>query len=515
MNAAHEHAAGYRVLVVDDTVANRTLVKAYLGRLGFAVLTAENGREALDVFAREQPDIVLMDVMMPVMDGHEATRQIRERWPERWVPVVMLSALGSESDLVSGLETGADDYLVKPLSYQVFAAKMRTLVRSLALQRQTEAALARLQAVSQAMSDALVIFDGEGRIEAGNPALSALFGRGPDHYAGTSVYALFESPGAEALRSEVGAREAGASGLDQPAMRELEACVAGGVKVAVELALSGMPQPEGRRYLAVIRNVADRKAAERELAASARTLQRYHDDAERENALALDILDRQTRLGFVDDPRVQHSVVPAQRFSGDVVLSAFAPDGRLFALLADATGHGLSAAVSVLPAVSEFYRLVATAPRAAQCVAALNSVLLDVLPRGRFVAAALVCADLSSGEAQVWVGGTPAVLHLAPDGAVRARCEATQIPMGIDDFRMEDIVLSPVRLAPGEQLVLCSDGLLEAAAPDGAQFGYTAFEAALRSAPPADRLSAVREAVSRHCEGQSPHDDVSLLIIGT
>ncbi|GAA5185777.1 hypothetical protein GCM10025771_42520 [Niveibacterium umoris] len=500
----------YRVMVADDTAANRTLVRAYLSRLGFEVLVAENGEQAVEIFERELPDIVLMDVMMPVMDGLEATRRLRAG-SGRAVPIVMLSALGSEGDVVGGLDAGADDYLVKPLSYQIFAAKMRTVARTLSLQRQTEAANAEVRAISQAMSDGLVVFDTEGRVSTVNPALCDMLGRREAELIGTPVFDLFLPPGDRLLRTAVTASE---SGFEQRRPREVAARGADGNAIPLEFVMSTMSSTNGVTYLAVLRNIAERKQAERELAAYTLELKHYHDEAERENELALEILERQIRRGGLDATQVAHRVVPAQRFSGDIVIAQRAPDGRIFALLADATGHGLGAAVSVLPAVSEFYRVVASSPTPGELVVQLNSVLQESLPIGRFVAASLVCIDTIQRLAHVWVGGTPDVLKVGADGRVVERFSSTALPLGIDTLSPEDAQCAVCTMEPGSQMLIFSDGLLEAVGESGAHFGYEGIEAALRESAPDARLAALERDIARHCGGQSPHDDVSMMLIG-
>lgn len=509
MSASNEIPAGAcRVLVADDTAANRTLVRAYLSRLGFEVLLAENGEQALETFARERPDIILMDVMMPIMDGLEATRRLRAG-DGASVPIVMLSALGSEGDVVGGLDAGADDYLVKPLSYQIFAAKMRTVYRALSLQRQRDAAAEEVRAISLAMSDGLVVFDAGGRMRTVNPALCAMLGQSEATMIGAPVFGLFVPPGDRELLRAI---EQCQSGEQQPA-REVAALGGDGQVVPLELALSTMSAAHGTMYLAVLRNISERKRAERELAAYTLELKHYHDEAERENELALEILERQIRRGGLQEAGIAHRVLPAQRFSGDIVLAQRAPDGRLFALLADATGHGLGAAVSVLPAVAEFYRAVATSPTPGELVASLNNVLQESLPIGRFVAAALVCVDSAAGRVHVWVGGTPDVLRLGPTGEVLERYASSALPLGIDTLTPEAAACASSPVTPGEQVLIFSDGLLEAVGDGGAQFGYAGVEAALRGGVADDRLAQLEREVARHCGNAAPHDDVSLLLI--
>jgi DNA-binding response OmpR family regulator len=138
------------VLVVDDVITNRQILQVFVKKLGHEVILAEDGQQAVETFGRESPDLVLMDVMMPVMNGYEATRGIKALCGERWVPVVFLSALDKEENLVTGLEVGGDDYLTKPINFVVLQAKLQSLGRAIQTQRQLMLANAELRAYREA-----------------------------------------------------------------------------------------------------------------------------------------------------------------------------------------------------------------------------------------------------------------------------------------------------------------------------------------------------------------------------
>ncbi|MBX6391467.1 MAG: response regulator transcription factor [Frankia sp.] len=120
-----------RVLVVDDDAAVRQSLERSLRFEGYEVATAADGAAALDLIARDRPDIVVLDVMMPRMDGLEACRQLRARGDD--LPVLMLTARDGLADRVSGLDVGADDYLVKPFALEELFARLRALARRSAL----------------------------------------------------------------------------------------------------------------------------------------------------------------------------------------------------------------------------------------------------------------------------------------------------------------------------------------------------------------------------------------------
>jgi two-component system, cell cycle response regulator len=118
-----------RVLVVDDILANVKLLEARLSAEYFEVLTACNGREALDILARERVDVVLLDVMMPGMDGYEVCRRIKTEPKTQHIPVVMVTALDQASDRVQGLDAGADDFLSKPVDDVALVTRVKNLAR--------------------------------------------------------------------------------------------------------------------------------------------------------------------------------------------------------------------------------------------------------------------------------------------------------------------------------------------------------------------------------------------------
>ncbi len=116
----------YSVLIVDDDSKLRALLADYLKKEDFRVFAAVSGPEALTAFAEHNPDIVVLDLMLPGMDGYEVCRRIREKSA---VPVIMLTARDAEYDRLNGLEIGADDYVTKPFSIRELAARVRALLR--------------------------------------------------------------------------------------------------------------------------------------------------------------------------------------------------------------------------------------------------------------------------------------------------------------------------------------------------------------------------------------------------
>ena len=129
-----------KILVVDDKAEIRKLLKTYFAQEGFEVVTAADGQEALFIARQEKPDLVLLDIMMPEMNGYDFLRAFNR---ESATPVIILTAKLDESDKVLGLELGADDYVVKPFSLRELVARVRAVLRRVEKQEAKETEIFR------------------------------------------------------------------------------------------------------------------------------------------------------------------------------------------------------------------------------------------------------------------------------------------------------------------------------------------------------------------------------------
>jgi len=127
-----------KILIVDDSNANRVLLASIIKRLGFEILLAENGREAVRSVELNRPDFILMDIMMPIEDGFSATTKIRKLDLGYWVPIIIISALTEPENIIKGLELGADDYLIKPVDVDLVRAKILVMTRIMRLQAENK-----------------------------------------------------------------------------------------------------------------------------------------------------------------------------------------------------------------------------------------------------------------------------------------------------------------------------------------------------------------------------------------
>jgi len=150
-----EAPGGERILVVDDHPDNVEIINARLTSRGFTIDTASNGQEALDRVRENPPQLILLDVMMPLMDGYEVSRRIKGDESLPYIPIILVTARDSTQDKVEGLDAGADDYITKPINFPELEARVRSMLRIKRLQdeldqknRELELANRRLRKLS-------------------------------------------------------------------------------------------------------------------------------------------------------------------------------------------------------------------------------------------------------------------------------------------------------------------------------------------------------------------------------
>jgi PAS domain S-box-containing protein len=502
-----------KVLAVDDNRTNLHILQVFLKKLGHEVILAENGADAIRRFETEHPDLILLDIMMPVMDGFEAARRIKAMSQERWTPVIFLSALNRDENLVEGLDAGADDYLTKPINFVVLEAKLRSMQRSLALQQASIDALNRIKAISDNVLDAIVTIDEQGRIISVNRSTERIFGWRMGELHGRDISLLMPEPPPSEHDGFSQRYLAGHGNAAGGSLREVVALHRSGQRFAATLGVTETTLDNQRTFIGVIRDVSQQKAAEQKLRENARLLQTYYDQTQNEQQLAVRLMEKQLHRAGLKDSRLHYKVIPAESFSGDIVAAARSPNGRFYALLADATGHGLTAAISVLPVLALFYRMTKLDAAVAEIVHELNEQLKESMPVGRFVAATLLCLDEASRHGQIWVGGTPEALLIDRWGRVARTFASENLPLGI--VHSDEIGCAPVDLVwdAESQLVLCSDGLLEASDKNGRQFGVDGLASAAANTSPGNRFQQIESALARHLDGSIAADDVSLMVI--
>lgn len=179
-----------KILLVEDSKAVALPVIAFLEQNGYRVTHVENGEEALNAFVTNPPHLVLMDVVMPVMDGIEATRRIKAIGGNRWVPVMLMTSLSSRDEIVAGLQAGADDYLTKPIIFEVLQARIQSMQRIATMQDS-------LFSILDNIYEGILTIDERGSIQSYNRAAEIIFGHTAAEVQGKNVNMLMPAPYAE------------------------------------------------------------------------------------------------------------------------------------------------------------------------------------------------------------------------------------------------------------------------------------------------------------------------------
>lgn len=374
-----------KVLIVDDVTENRLLLSKLIKQMGHCPVMASSGQEAIDLFLADEPHMVLMDVMMPGMDGYEATSRIKGLNPSKWVPVVFLSALDSRDSMVKGLEVGGDDYLTKPVHFATLKAKIDAMQR-----------ISRLQEQNRHKSE---------------------------------------------------------------------------------------------------------------------ELEQYYFRAEEEKRISAHLMRMITDAEGLRDPVLQWRIFPTEHHSGDLIAAQRSPDRSLYIMLADGTGHGLSAAINVLPLPQIFYAMVSKGFPLGTVAKELNQKAHEWLPVDRFVAATLVVVNERDRLVKVWNGGNPTAFFIGNDGEVSHNWVSHHMPLGILNPEQFDSHWEAFTITQPGHVVLVSDGLSEAKNSQGEVYGQERMLSVLKNAAPEHRYQALLDDLQRHLNGAEAHDDISVMLI--
>jgi len=245
------------VLMVDDTPANLSVLYDLLSEANYDVLVAEDGESALERAAYARPDLILLDVMMPGIDGFETCRRLKEQPETRDIPVIFMSALSDTVDKVKGLRLGAVDYVTKPFQHEEVLARIHTHLTLQQLKRDVAEREARLAAILAGAMDPIVAFDADGRISLFNPAAEKVFRQPAANMIGEKIESLLSDPLCQLIRDYLQ--------RDEPALwipEGLEARRSGGELFAAEATLSRTLLAEQPLYTMIVRDIQARKEAE-------------------------------------------------------------------------------------------------------------------------------------------------------------------------------------------------------------------------------------------------------------
>lgn len=371
-----------KILIAEDNEIDRTLLGTLIIRFGHQPVLARDGQEAIEVFRTESPDLILMDAMMPVMDGFQAAAEIRKIAGNKWVPVIFISANSRDEDKIQVFAEGGDGFVAKPVNQRLLEARIGTMQRIVVMQR--------------------------------------------------------------------------------------------------------------------------------EVTAGAEQLAQYREENEQEQNLARHLLEKIIRADRFDDKQIERWIHPAKYFSGDVIAAEFTPNNVLHVILADGTGHGLAAALNVLPVIEVFYGMTKKGYGVSNIARELNRKIRQLLPTERFVAATLAAIRFSDHTIEIWNGGMPAACYVDEGGAVLREWHAAHLPLGILDDRDFQLKTEIYHWEEPGRLFLYSDGLPDAQNPEGERFGTDRIRQAFSGKACEDQFWYLVGAVNTFLERENAPDDISV-----
>ncbi|MGF1752650.1 fused response regulator/phosphatase [Vibrio makurazakiensis] len=373
-----------RVMVVDDHATNRELCRIMLEGIYTHFDAYENGEVVVASMQEmpQLPDVIILDVMMPIKDGFETATDIRDAFPEHHIPILFLSVLDDHDSYQKCLSLG-DDFIPKPIDKSVLIAKVQAHYR-----------VARMHSEMKQQRDELSHFHGQVKYD----------------------YAIAES---------------------------------------------------------IFANLAEEMSSQ-----------------------------------LTDVHGIEYISTPSTVFNGDLIVVANRPHGGVYVMIADATGHGLPAAISAIPASRAFFSMAAKGLSLGEIVSELNDSLVKFLPMGMMLAASVFEIKSNGYEVSWWGGGLPDSYVLNSKGEIERRLASTHMPLGVLERDEFEVNLVHLKLDEGQKIVSYTDGVTEAENSAGEQFGQQRLEQVLLKPQPI--IKTLHDEVKAFST-ERESDDVSIL----
>lgn len=367
-------------LIVDDEITNRLILRALLKKQGYKSIEASDGQQAVELYKEHNPDIIFMDVMMPIMDGYDATRIIKGLSEKQFVPIIFLTAMTDEEALSKCIDVGGDDFLVKPYDKFLLKTKIESMRRISSLNKEVQ-----------------------------------------------GMYSMIH----------------------------------------------------------------------------------------REQEIGEQVFNNAVQKSNITNDYIRSIIKPASTFSGDMILSAYAPSKDLHFLLGDFTGHGLSAALGALP-VSEVFRAMTSKGFALEeILSGINKKLRTFLPTGMFLGVQLISVSHNLEQIKVINAGMPdALLIDGQTNLIRTHIKSKGLALGILDNIDVDEMVQILPVTHGDKLIFNSDGVTEAWNSKGEDFGDDRFYKSIEDTPNNYEIfDYVMAELEEFCGKAEQADDVTLVEI--
>lgn len=246
------------ILLANDSKATALPVIAFLQQQGYRVTYVQDGMAAVEAYLAEPPDLVLMDVVMPKMDGIEATRRIKALDGVKWVPVILMTVLSAKEEIITGFNAGADDYLIKPIIFEVLDARMRSMQRIADMQDS-------LFGVLDNVYEAILTIDEVGIVQCYNKAAERIFGYSAAEVIGANIKMLMPSPYTEEhdgyLERYRRERTPHVIGIG----RKVQGRRKNGEVFPMRLSVTELRRNTGNKFIGLVSDISDEEAAQQRI----------------------------------------------------------------------------------------------------------------------------------------------------------------------------------------------------------------------------------------------------------
>lgn len=377
VNTSQDKSKPELALIVDDEITNRLILKTFLKQQGIDTVEAVDGLDAIESFKNNLPDMVFMDVIMPKMDGYEATIEIKKLSKNSYVPIIFLTSVTEQEELLKCIEVGGDDFISKPLDKFLMRAKIEAIRRNIVLAKELQ-----------------------------------------------GMYSMIHR------EQEIGE-------------------------------------------------------------------QVFNNAVQKEN---------------IDNENIRTLIKPATTFSGDMILSAYAPSRDLHFLLGDFTGHGLSAALGALPVSEVFRAMTSKGFSIEEILIGINKKLKAFLPTGMFLGVGLVSISHDLEHVKIINAGMPELYLI--DGQthkIKAKVKSSSLPLGVIENIDSAEMVQYLPINHGDKLICYSDGLTEAWSPEGVDYGEDRFKNSIQTTAIGQSIfDQVFDDLANFCEDAVQADDITL-----
>jgi len=547
------------VLIVDDTPTNVAVVSGVL-KDSFRTKVATNGEKALAIATgAEKPDLILLDVMMPGMDGFEVCRRLKANPDTREIPIIFLTAKTDAVDEVKGFEVGAVDYIHKPFSAPIVLSRVKTqLALQAALAQAREASSDQSFMSSEALAKVLAslrpinLQSGDVLIHQGEASDAAFFLDSGSLlvYAETSYgpvsLATLQSP---RLIGEIGALTGLARTASVKALAPARVFRIGraqlfelgqkspellmsvvrqlgqeidSVNRAVALYTNALAALERREFdMGILDDLVNPSAQLTEFSAAFRRFadqilskRRQQDEMASAALIQQSFLPKESTVNLTDgDAEIRAKIRPTREVGGDFYDFFMLDADRLAIVIGDVCGKGIPASLFMAVVVTVLRTAAREEPDAASTIARANALLCRDNAASLFATAFYAVLNLRNGTLEYCNCGHNAPVHLPASGEPR-RLAATGLPLAL--FADRPAAVSWIQLNPGDDLILFTDGVTEALSPLEEEFGDPLLVETLlsnRNSTTAELVSRLFAAVDDFAQGEEQADDITCVAV--